>query len=61
MEGQALEGSGRFGWLFVRRLDHFIENPLKLIQTRGRDDDIIAAAVHVFRDAQKPPARIFFK
>src|ERR1700677_4708775 len=47
--------------LFSRSLHHFVEDSLKLIQAGCRDDNIVTATVHIFRDAQKPPARIFLE
>lgn len=65
--GQALESatperaSFRLGRIFVCRLHHVIKYLFEFLQTSGRNDDIIAPAVDVFRNAQEASPRIFLK
>src|SRR5208283_1232169 len=42
-------------------LDHFLQNFEEFIQARGRDDDVVTAAVNVLGNAQKTAPRIFLQ
>src|ERR1035437_6286579 len=50
-----------FGRNRVRRLHHFIHQLLELGEAGRGDDDGVAPAADVLRDAEKAPARIFLE
>ena len=63
--GDALRGGGKLYSLLTgissRGFCHLIHNPAELIQAGRRNNHIIAAAIHIFSDAQEPASGIFLK
>lgn len=47
--------------LLVGRFYHVVKNPFEFVQAGSGNNNVIATAVDVFGDAQKPSARIFLE